>query len=84
MFYFLAICFGPGLITGLAAAKPRYFLWPAVIALTVFEFVLWRGSPSPLGEVFVIFEQILAFVSASVGLYTGLMCTGRQRQDPEV
>ncbi len=83
MGFLLAICL-PGLITGLAAAKLRYFLWPAVIALTVFEYGLWRNSPSPEGEWFVIFMQMLAFVSASVGLYSGLICTGRQHQDPEV
>ena len=81
MIDFLAIC--SGLVTGLAAAKPRHFLWPAAIYLSGMEYWLWSGSPSPEAQVYLILVQMLAFVSASVGIYAGLMCTGRQHQDPE-
>ena len=74
----LAIC--SGLVTGLVAAKPRIFLWPALIYLSGMEYWMWSGSPASESEVY----QVLAFISASVGTYTGLMATGRQHQDPEV
>ncbi len=81
MILILAIC--SGLVTGLAAAKPRDFLWPGAIYLSGMEYWMWSGSPSPEAQVYLILVQMLAFVSASVGIYTGLMCTGRQHQDPE-
>ena len=63
--------------------KLRHFLWPAAIYLSGMEYWVWSGSPSPEAQVYLILVQMLAFVSASVGIYASLMCTGRQDQDSE-
>ena len=69
---------GPGVMTGLAVVKPRRCLWLAIIYLMGLEYYLW----SPNFDVWILGHMPIGF-SMAIGLYCGLLCTGRQHQDED-
>ena len=79
----LILLIGPGVCAGLAAAKPKKFLWPAMVSLVAMVFRVWPDTVSPEGEAFLMFIHLIIAVSAVVGLFAGLLCTGRQHQESE-
>ena len=69
---------GPGVMAGLAVVKPRRYLWLAIIYLMALEYMMWP----PDFEVWIFGHMPIGF-SRAIGLFCGLLCTGRQHQDAD-
>lgn len=78
MVTFVVYLVGPGVIAGLAVANPRRYLWLAIISLVAFECWAW----SPDFDVWLVGHLPICF-SVPLGLFCGLLCTGRQHQDQD-
>ncbi len=74
----LLVFAGPGVLAGLAVVRPRRYFWPAILFLLAIEYWLW----TPDFTIWMLWHIPIGF-SVALGLFCGLLCTGRQHQDKE-